>query len=727
VTQAAPTHTLPLMAEGTSVPTAASALQRLLSPRHVAVLGGRAALEVVRQCRRLGYAGDIWPVHPSRTDMEGWPCFASVADLPCAPDAAFVAVPNVATVDVVRQLAARGAGGAICYASGFAEVGAGGMALQAELVRAAGAMALLGPNCYGLLNYLDGVALWPDQHGGTRVDRGVAIVTQSGNIGLNLTMQRRHLPLAYLITVGNQAGKRIDAIVDALLDDPRVTTIGLHIEGLDDVAAFSRVALRALERGVPLVALKAGSSELGARTTMSHTSSLAGPDVLYQALFKRFGIARVFDVGQLLETCKFLHVHGGLAGRRIVSASCSGGEASLVADLAQAQGLDMPALPEAARLRLQNVLGEKVNVANPLDYHTYIWGDAAASTEAFSGLMDCDFDAHVLVLDFPRADRCDGSSWHTTLDAFIAAKQAAAEGTVACVVSTMPEGMPDPVAAVLMAHGLAPMQGTWDCLGAIGHAAAFGQARRTVGSNAALRGLADPPTPELRPAPQTAASTALAPAARLLNESRSKALLAQWGVPVPRGAVCSAAHAPAMAQRIGLPVVVKAVSDTLAHKTEVGGVQLNLRSTAAVAEAVATMAHLSDQFLVESMERGAVAELIVGIQRDAQFGLALTIGAGGVWVELLQDSATLLFPVRRSDVHGLLQSLKMRPLLEGFRGQPGGDVEALVDAVMAIAAFGEAHADTLQELDVNPLLVFAKGHGVRAVDALIRTTDRSTT
>ena len=219
-------------------------LQRLFSPRSIAVFGGKAAAEVVRQCHKLGYTGALWPVHPTRSDIEGLPCFADIASLPAAPDAAFIAVPAQATVDVVRQLAACGAGGAICYASGFAEIGGEGVALQQQLVRAAGDMALIGPNCYGLLNYLDGVALWPDQHGGQRLERGVAIITQSGNIGLNLTMQRRALPLAYLITVGNKAGDSMDAIIDALLNDPRVTAIGLHIEGLDDVAAFSRVAAR---------------------------------------------------------------------------------------------------------------------------------------------------------------------------------------------------------------------------------------------------------------------------------------------------------------------------------------------------------------------------------------------------------------------------------------------------------------------------------------------------
>jgi len=404
------------------------ALRRLLSPRHIAVFGGASAHEAVRQCKALGFEGPIWPVHPTRQEMDGLPCFASVQDLPEAPDASFVAVPRHATIEVVRQLAARGAGGAICYASGFAEVGGEGMALQNALVQAAGAMALVGPNCYGMLNYLDGVALWPDQHGGQRQSQGVALITQSGNIGLNLTMQTRGMPLAYLITVGNKAGNSMESLVECLLSDPRVSVIGMHIEGLDDVAAFSRVAIKALRQGVPLVALKAGSSALGAQTAMSHTSSLAGPDALYDALFARCGIARVRDPAELIETCKFLHVHGPLQGKRIISASCSGGEASLVADLAQPRGLEMPSIPPAADARLRAVLGDKVNVANPLDYHTYIWGDLAAQTECFAGLMDCQFDAHLLVLDYPRLDRCGAESWATTVGAFAAAARAGGGG-----------------------------------------------------------------------------------------------------------------------------------------------------------------------------------------------------------------------------------------------------------------------------------------------------------
>ena len=700
------------------------ALRRLFSPRHIAVFGGASAQEVVRQCKALGFGGQIWPVHPTRQEMEGLPCFASVDALPEAPDASFVAVPRHATVNIVRQLAARGSGGAICYASGFAEVGGDGVALQAELVQAAGTMALIGPNCYGMLNYLDGVALWPDQHGGQRQGQGVALITQSGNIGLNLTMQTRGLPLAYLITVGNKAGNSMESLVESLLSDPRVSVIGMHIEGLDDVAAFSRVALKALRQGVPLVALKAGSSALGAQTAMSHTSSLAGPDALYDTLFARYGIARVRDPAGLIETCKFLHVHGTLAGKRIISASCSGGEASLVADLAHPRGLEMPAIPPAADARLRAVLGDKVNVANPLDYHTYIWGDLAAQTECFSGLMDCGFDATLLVLDYPRLDRCSADSWSTTVDAFAAAARNGGRG--ATVVASLPEDLPEAYASALMAQGIAPMHGIPDCLDAIAHAARIGAARAR---SSELHPLSDlvPLVWQTSNTQVDAAGAQAAPnhaesgqSSHTLDEAAGKQALAAFGLPVPRGMVVSAAQAIGVADSLGYPVVVKAVSAQLAHKTEVGGVQLNVQNAEGVRAAVARMAALSDRFLVEQMATQVVAEIIVGVQRDAQFGFSLTLGAGGVLVELLQDVQTLLFPVARADVQSALQALKAWPLLAGFRGKAAGDVEALVDAVLAIAAYAQANAHRLLELDVNPVLVMPEGQGVLAVDALIR-------
>jgi len=703
-----PDSTPPAMEARDAASTRALNLRRLLAPRHMAVFGGEWAAEAIRQSRRIGFGGEIWPVHPRRATMEGLRCYRSVAELPEAPDASFVAVPCEHVPALVGELAARGGGGVVCFSSGFAEIGGEGAALQQQLAEAAGDMAVVGPNCYGVLNLLDGAALWPDQHGARPVERGAAIITQSGNLGLNLTMQRRSLPLAYLISVGNVATTGIEELVDALLEDPRVSAIGLHLEGLENVAGFSRAAVKALQRRVPLVALKSGSSRLGAETTVSHTSSLAGPDELFEALFRRLGIARVDDPAAFVETLKFLCVHGALPGGRLLSASSSGGEAALVADLAEPRGIELPAIPEAARGRLQRTLGERVVVANPLDYHTYIWGNLDAQTELFRGVLDCRFDAHLLVLDLPREDRCTAVPWTTTLEAFIAAKRECGDGARASVVASMAEGLPEPVGDRLLAEGIAPMHGIRECLEAVAAAARIGAAQAGAASVLPLA----PPSPRDGPV-------------ATLDEWNSKQVLAQYGLPVPTGERCGADEAAAAAERLGSPVAVKALAASLAHKTEAGGVKLDLDGPEAVRAAVASMTGLSSEFLVERMAPAPVAELIIGVRRDRQFGLALTVGAGGILVELLKDAATVLLPASDEAVARALASLRIYPLLAGYRGRAAGDIAAVHAAIAAVARYAEANRDRLAELDINPLLVLPEGHGAVAVDALIGLYDDS--
>jgi acyl-CoA synthetase (NDP forming) len=680
--------------------TPRSSLQRLLNPRSLVVIGGRPAEVAVEQCRAIGYAGDIWPVHPSRAQVGGVPCFADLSQLPGVPDAAFVAVNRERTIEVVAELARIGVGGVVCHASGYAEDGEEGARLQRDLVAAAGDLALVGPNCLGLVNYLDGAALWPEQQGGVRVESGVALIVQSGNIAENLTMHRRSLPIATLVTIGNSAVTGVVDLVEAMLDDPRITAIGLCLEEIPEVAAFSRVAIEALRRRVPVVALKSGSSELGAQVTLSHTSSLADSDVLVDALFRRLGIARVHDVETLLETLKLLHVHGAQPGVEIASASCSGGEAALLADLAHQTGLTMPALPEATRTRLLDVLGHRVAVRNPLDYHTYIWGDGDRLTECFTALLDAGHDQHLLMLDFPRADRCDTGEFETTVTAWEAAQQKT--GARTCVVSSLPESMPEEVGRRLLDAGIAPMQGIRSCLAAIAAAAEVGSAQAAVDEILPLPS-ADPPFG----GPVVG-----------WDEADAKAALAAYGLSVPASAVThDAGELPALSSELGYPVVLKALGSDLAHKSDVGGVVVGLASADAVRRAAAAMADLADRFLVERMVPGALLELLVGVQRDPRLGLGLTLGAGGVLVELVDDTATLLLPATPAQIRAALTGLRVGPVLEGFRGQ-AADLEAVVSAVQAIAAFALDHADRLVELEVNPLLVLPDG--AMAVDALIR-------
>ena len=681
-------------------------LSRLLRPRHIAVFGGRLASEVVRQSERIGFAGDIWPVNPGREEIGGRRCFADVAGLPDAPDASFIAVPRDATIDIVRALAARGAGGAVCYASGFAESDAEGRALQDALVEAAGDLAVVGPNCYGLLNYMDGATLWPDVHGGTRTDHGVAIITQSGNIGISLTMQQRSLPLAYMISVGNQAVLSVADYIEALIADPRIKAIGIHIESVDDVERFSRAAVAAHARRIPLVVLKVGHSELGAKAALSHTSSLVGDDARYRALFHRLRIARVQTLPELLETLKLLAVTGPIPGRRIASISCSGGEAALIADEAQTLGMAMPAFDKRQEKRLQAILGSLVHVANPLDYHTFIWGKPDAQRQCFSAVLAGNQDVTVKVVDYPHAALGNSHDWDRAVEVFIEA--AGQVDGRAVVVSTLPENLPALARQKLLENNIAPLQGLQEAMGALKAAMDIGEWFADTSVPLAVNGVA-----------------AIAGDVVTMDEWQSKTALAGSGLTIPAGQLAAGDSLVAVAADIGYPVVLKAVSSELVHKTEAGGVVVAIRDAVELQRAATAMASLGGRFLVEAMVATPVVELLVGVTRDAQFGLSLTIGAGGALVELLADSRTLLFPVTEAAIGDALDGLKAAALLAGYRGGPPGDRRAAVNAAMAIAAYAEAHAERLEELDVNPLMVLPQGQGAVAADALIRLRQES--
>ena len=330
-------------------------------------------------------------------------------------------------------------------------------------------MPFLGPNCYGYVNTFDGVALWPDEHGCRRIDRGVAIVSQSGNVGLNLTFQQRGLRLGYMVTVGNQADIGIEDCLDALLDDDRVSAIGMFLEGVGDSLRFGAALVRAATLGIPIVALHTGRSDAGARIAASHTAALAGHQAAYAALFERYGVISVDTPSELIETLALLDNGGPLTGNRIVAMSCSGGEASLIADRAEGTGLEFPPFSDDHRQRIEPTLTELVTISNPFDYHTFMWGDRAAMARCFTAVMDGPQDATVLVLDAPPAPANDASAWLVALDALVDA--AAATGRRAVVLSTLAECLTEPLRERALAAGIAPLHGLADGLRALAGAA----------------------------------------------------------------------------------------------------------------------------------------------------------------------------------------------------------------------------------------------------------------
>lgn len=687
-------------------------LKRLLAPRHLAFIGGRSMARALKRCAEGGYSGQLWLVNPRHAELEGVPCVRSVSDLPCGPDAVFIATNKELTVQTVGELAAKGAGGAICYASGFAETGAEGQALQDQLLAAAGDMALLGPNCYGLLDYLHSAALWPVAHGGQAVEKGVAVLTQSGNFAYNLSMSDRSLPIAYMASVGNQAQLGVAELMDVLLDEPRVTAIGLHLEGLKNVPGFARAAHKALEKGIPIIALKTGVSQLGAELALSHTSSLTGSDTLYDSLFERLGVIRVSGPVSFMETLKAAACGKLPAGPSLIALACSGGDAGLIADYAEGNGLNLAKLNDGQRIELAQVLPSYANLVNPLDFTTAIWGDAPALERMLDSALCTPADAALLVLDYPAQDSGERPQCDLLLELYCAALKR--HGKTGFVASAFPELLPASARERLHGQGVAALQGVEDGLAAWGRIAAYRQRRQQLlelGESALV-----PFCPQ-----------ALHSKGQLLDEWQSKQALQTFGLSIPSAVLSTPSEALAAAARLGYPLVLKAVSSDLPHKTEAGAVALNLADADALQDALRQMRQriaayapgvAFDRVLLERMAAPPLAELIVGIKREEGFGLALVIGAGGILVELLKDSRSLLLPTSDGAIRAALLSLRSAPLLQGFRGRPAADLEALVAAIRAVADYAGEHAAQLLELDVNPLLVGV--NGCVAVDALIR-------
>lgn len=691
-------------------------IRRLLKPRHVCIIGGQAMAESIRRCDQAGFKGEIWVVNPKYDELGGRKCYPSIASLPQAPDATFIAVPREATIEMLKELNARGAGGAICYAAGFAEVGGEGVGLQRQLIEAAGDLAVVGPNCYGILNYLDGIVLWPTGHNGQKVETGCALVAQSGNIALNLTCNDRSVPFAYVITSGNQVVLNVADFVDALAEDPKVTAIGLYIEAISDVPAFSRAAAKALQNGKPLIALKAGKSELGSQLAMSHTSSLAGSDRMYDALFDRLGVIRVNSIPDLLETMKLISIAGLPKGKSLAVFTCSGGDGLMTADLAEELGV--PLNPHSADqvADLKQQLPNFASVTNPLDYNTSLWSHEDLLTKCFGTVMRGDYDAGMLILDYA----VDGETSERACDASVNAIMTACEtyGKMPIVTATLPELLPARVRDRMAPRHAAPMQGLPEAMRAFAAAARFAYQRDHLKAGS-TDNLIMPVTPVLDGP------------TKIMSEHDAKQALAKHGLKSPASRIVALLDAVKAAAELGFPVVVKVAAPVIAHKTEAGAVAVNLKSAAEVEAAVARM-HASvaaykpglkiEKFLVEAMVRDVVAELIIGVKRDPQFGLALVVGAGGILVEMVEDSALLLLPTDRKVVEKAIHGLKIAKLLRGYRGKKAGDIDAVVNAVMAVAAYAEAHRGDLVELDVNPLMVLPES--AVAVDALIVQADK---
>jgi acyl-CoA synthetase (NDP forming) len=680
-------------------------LKRFLIPKSIAVYGGSWAVNVIEQLQKSNYSGQIWPVHPNRPDVGGIKCYTNTQSLPAVPDAAFIGVNRELTIQVIAELKSIGAGGAICFASGYREtsrdhqVKVSGMTdLQDQLVTAAGDMPILGPNCYGYLNYLDNVTLWPDQHGGHQVSTGVAIIAQSSNVAINMTMQQRGLSIAAMCTVGNQACVGLNELAEYFISDSRVSTLGLFIEGFADIPSFEIMAHKAREAGKNIVALKLGKSAQAQQATLSHTATLAGSATASSALLKRLGIVEVNSVSEFIETLKILDIVGPLAGSKISSISCSGGEASLMADAAVGSRLEFPDLTIEQCGKITSVLGTKVTLSNPLDYHTYVWGDIPAMTDCFTAVMEGDFDLNVFVLDIPRSDNCETQGHQCAIDAIIAAKKQT--NAKVAVIASLPETMSEAKTSEFHRHGIVVLHGIETGLKPIEAAVSAGQ----------FSTLKQPPSVWLQKASPRGTL-------KILTESSAKQQLAKFGLSIPQTKEIShKTYIEQAATAFVYPLVLKTLG--IAHKSESGAVILGIDSDESLKAAIEKIPESNEGYLLEQMVNLALAEIIIGVSLDTSGMLLLTLGAGGILTELLNDSASLVMPVTRSEVKHAISSIKINSVLQGYRGSPAVNINTVVEAVMSVQNYVEANIDLIVELDINPLIV--REHDSVAVDALIR-------
>ena len=686
-------------------------LQRLFNPKHIAVIGGTDAEAVAVESQRMGYRGQLWPVNPKRKTLGGHECFPSAEDLPEAPDAVFLAIPREPAIETVDRLRQMGAGGIVCYTAGFKEVGEQGAGAEDALINACGEMALVGPNCYGILNYLDRVALWPFAHGGNCPGFGAAIITQSGMLASDLTMSQRSLPLAFMISAGNQALLTIEDYILHLCEREEIRSIGIHVEGIRDWYAFEEASVKAMDHDIPIVVLKSGSSSIGSELTLTHTGSISGADHIYSALFERLGIIRVDNASEFLETLKYLSVSRLPKGNRVAGLTCSGGEAAMLADMGEKEGLDFKQPGETTKETLASLLPHTATASNPLDYTTPIWGIPEKTVPVFKCLIKDGYDMAIIVQDYPSEDLGESrASYANDSRAFVAAVKAT--GIPGAVCSVIPENLDSDIRKELIAEGIAPMQGIHDCINAVSKAIWHAERRKKIKQSEY---------------PRLYRFTKSSNCITILNELEGKQMLSNSGVPIPPYALVKGLEIKQLPNQLSFPLVAKMISRDLSHKTEAGSVMVGLEDHEAVNLALKTMTDsvrrykpeaLTDEFLLEKQVESPLAELLVNVKKNTEYGTVLTMASGGIFVELLEDAVHLLLPTSSQEIERELGRLKISRLMEGFRGRPTVQMNHLLEVINQIINCALEPENQIIELEINPLFVLPDC--AIAVDTLIQ-------
>jgi acyl-CoA synthetase (NDP forming) len=708
-------------------------LSPLLSPRSIAVLGASPDKEIIRGrllhvLTARGYPGNIYPITRSHAVVHGLPAYASLDDVPEVPDLAIVVIPAANVPEALEACGRRGVRAAAIISSGFAEeVGAAAADRERRLreVIARHKLLVSGPNSEGVANLLMPMVgtftpvlehvegpLLPEVGGGRRI----AVVSQSGGVAFAYYNRGRprQLAFSYLVSTGNEAGLEALDYVDWMLDDGRADIFLLYLETIRTPAKLARVADKAAAAGKPLIVAKMGRSEAGRRAAISHTAALAGASEVYDAMFRHHGVIAADDMDEMLDMAAAFALCPPAPGRRVALLSASGGGAVWMSDTLVSHGLDVPTLDAETRRQIDELIPSYGSSANPVDVTAQAIRQVGYAKIIEILARSPVVDAIVVVgsLAFEGAiqrdiDNLKRVAAHIGKPVLFCAYTLASARATALLVGA---GLP----------AFTSMPGCAKALRALADYAAFRERRRHRQHETTMHDRA-----------RTDVAKRLAQAGRVLTEYETKELLAAYGVPRPAEELAGDDSAAiAAARRIGLPVAVKVLSPEIAHKTEAGAVALALASETAVRDAyrrivdsarrAAPGAPINGVLVQKMAPRGR--EMIVGVTRDPDFGLMLMVGLGGIHAEVVRDVAMLPLTINAADARAAIKGLRGAALLGPVRGEPAADVEALVDVLLRVARFASDHAETVAEIDLNPVIVHAAGQGVSVVDALLVKT-----
>lgn len=688
-------------------------LDLLFRPRRVALVGASAdpaktAGLPLHFLRQRGFDGDIYPVNPRATAIDGLPCYPSIDALPETPDVALVLLGTAASIDAVRHLAVRGVKYAIVLASGFGETGEAGRARQAALLEAAGLMRILGPNTIGLVNVTASIPLSASGAlaGSPPASGPVGVVSQSGGIlgSLLSRMAASGIGLSKLVATSNEADLEMADFIDYLADDPATTVIALYVETIRHPNCFRAAAQKARAAGKPIVALKIGRSEAGARAAASHTGAMAGSDRVYDAFFADLGITRAQTFGELVDLPVALATQPRLKGKRIAVLTSTGGAGTLIADTIGLAGFEAPPPDAATTARLTHAMpaGHGALDGNPIDL-TLAGLRPDILSACVRALLESDgYDALAMVVG--------SSSVGNPLLVSDALRDGGAGGAKPIIAYVSPHA---PAAAAHLTEQGIPAFSAPETV-----AAALSALWRTV-----------------EPVMAGDWSLPIALAAQWcgsLDERQAKSLFTAFGIQgVGEMVVTTAREAASAAAKFRGKVVLKILSADITHKSDVGGVEVGLdaKTIGPALETMRTRVHAAGhpgvaRFLVQEMVSGGV-EMILGCRRDP-LGAVLLLGMGGVAAELANDTALRLVPPGRplssAQAHAMMRELRLWPLLDGYRGSPKRDTDALATAIVGFSTLLAHHQDRLIEAEINPLFVLPAGQGVRAADGVALLT-----